>query len=155
MIDSPIALVVVLLAIVAVPVLMGRSRRGTGDGLRVVARAAVSKGSMVAVVTVDERRMLIGASDRGIRLIAELDSAPHDDDDPTTTTTGHGTHLGGGDAPSTGTSRSGQIGADARTALASPAEAAIGPGTGLIDRLRVMTVRTPTAGRPIRVPFRR
>jgi hypothetical protein len=30
-----------------------------------------------------------------------------------------------------------------------------GPGTGLVDRLREMTVRTPVVGRPIRVPLRR
>ena len=153
MIDSPIALVVVLGLVVAAPMLLRRAQRGAGDGLRILARTAITKGSVVAVVTVDHRRMLIGAGDRGIQLLAELDVvAP--DGDPTTTTSDDGSTIVH-HASTTGTDWTGGPGADARTALASPADAGIGPGIGLVDRLRAMTVRTPTAGRPIRVPFRR
>jgi len=44
---------------------------------------------------------------------------------------------------------------DALVAGATPAMTTAGPRIGLVDRLRAMTVRTPTQGRPFHVPLRR
>ncbi len=55
------------------------ARRGgvsADSGVRVVTRTGIAKGTVVAVVAVGERRMLVGASEHGVNLLAELESQP-------------------------------------------------------------------------------
>lgn len=55
------------------------ARRGgvtTDCGVRVVTRTGIAKGTVLAVVAVGERRMLVGASEHGVSLLAELDDQP-------------------------------------------------------------------------------
>ena len=156
MIDaSPLTLLLLLAALVAVPLLLRRRQAHTPDGLRVVARTALSKQAVLAVVAVGDRRLLVGAGDQGIRLLAEVTSGAepqaHADDpgdeetdatDALTTIMLDRTDAGG---PTTGPH-------DAALGAAIAAEPGLhtphGPGNGLVDRLRARTVRTPTPGRP-------
>jgi hypothetical protein len=64
------------LAVAALAALAGR--RGGGQAapaLRVTARAPLGRGGAVAVVEVDGRRFLVGAGERSLELLAELDPA--------------------------------------------------------------------------------
>jgi len=74
MIDSPLALVAVLAIIVAAPVALRRMRSSQPHGVRVLSRTAITKTSAVAVITLDERRWLVGSGEHGIQLLAELDA---------------------------------------------------------------------------------
>lgn len=50
-----------------------RGGRNTADaGVRVLTRAGVTKGAIVAVVAVGQRRLLVGASEHGVTLLTEL-----------------------------------------------------------------------------------
>jgi len=163
--DSPLLLLGVLAALTAVPLLLRRFKASTPGAVRVVGRTALHKGAVVAVVAVGSRRMLVGATERGVQLIAELEP----------------------DADAMAVARSGMDPSATATALAdsfqhpqrpgrtdvarqAPQEPGIelaphpgldgdlvtaGPRIGLVDRLRAMTVRTPVQGRPFHVPFRR
>lgn len=46
--------------------------RGRDDALRVVARRQVAKGSSIVRVSVEDRDLLLGASQRGVELLCEL-----------------------------------------------------------------------------------
>lgn len=153
MIDNPAALLLLIAAIAAVPLLLRRQRAQRPDGLRVLGRTALTKGAVVAVVAVGERRLLLGAGERGVQLLCELDPAVdgaddlgladlHLDADPDVAVDLDLAALVATDAASLGR----------RDAVGTTTA---GPRTGLVDRLRVMTVRTPTQGRPFRVPHRR
>ena len=179
MIDSPLLLLVVMALIAAIPLALRRHRAAQPDGLRVMSRTALSRSAVVAVVAVGERRLLVGAGDQGVHLIADVTGV--DDLDvavagtglaTTTTTTAAdadvlaGLPLAGapftplplGRTDAVGTTPAGlAVGDDALDAFvagAAPATTA-GPRIGLVDRLRAMTVRTPTQGRPFHVPLRR
>jgi hypothetical protein len=196
-IDSPAVLVLLLAAFAAVPLLLHRVRAASPDGVRVVGRTALSKGSVVAVVAVGPRRLLVGAGERGVHLIAELDAEPDDtsagassvapSDHPRTagsvvvpdlvTTSGmlvvpdHGAAPAGtaastidtlpGSLDRTDAAATGIHAGSTDDALAALADlelerrTSVGPGNGLVDRLRAMTVRTPVQGRPFHVPLRR
>lgn len=126
--DVPIVGVLFLLAVVSAPLWVRRLRAGApAAGVRVVTRTALSRSSTLAVVEVDGRRLLLGAGDQGVRLLTELDPDDRTDAAP-------------GTEPA------------ADPTAASPFH---GPRIGLLDRLRVMTVRSTPQGRPPRVPFRR
>jgi flagellar biogenesis protein FliO len=59
------------------PILIWWLRRGRatgGSALRVVARTALTRGSVVAVVESAGRRLLVGATDHGISVLSELDA---------------------------------------------------------------------------------
>lgn len=153
---SALVLLVVLAGLAAVPVLLRRHRATAPDAVRVLARTALHKHAVVAVLAVGERRLLVGASERGVQLLADLDIAAA----TTTTTTPTGCTkdpLGRTDAVGTPfPTTSIEAAPDALAGLEALSGASIaGPGTGLVDRLREMTVRTPLPGRPIRVPLRR
>ena len=170
MIDSPLLLLVVMALIAVIPLALRRHRAAKPDGLRVVSRTALSKSSVVAVVAVGERRLLVGAGDQGVQLLAEVTG---EDDlagvgdavtDLSTTTTDEDLSLYGttpslGRTDADGTTPAGSpLDDDALEALvtgAAPAMTTAGPRIGLVDRLRAMTVRTPTQGRPFHVPLRR
>jgi len=69
-----------LLVVLAIPLAAwGWSRRNRPQPhrrLRITDKAGLAKGSWVAVVEVDGRRLLIGAAEHGVTLIAELGTAP-------------------------------------------------------------------------------
>lgn len=69
-----------LIVIVGALLLLRRwAQRGsgsTGADVRVVTRTGITKGAVVAVLAVGERRLLVGASERGVDLLAELDPEP-------------------------------------------------------------------------------
>lgn len=52
-----------------------RWQRGTGTGLRVVSRVALLRGATIAVVEMGGRAWLIGATERNIEVLAEIDEA--------------------------------------------------------------------------------
>ena len=182
MIDSPLLLLVVMALIAAIPLALRRHRAAQPDGLRVLSRTALSRSAVVAVVGVGERRLLVGAGDQGVHLIADVTGVDDLDaagaagagpgvDTTTTTTAADADAFAGlplvgapvttlplGRTDAVGTTPAGMaVGDDALDALvagAAPATTA-GPRIGLVDRLRAMTVRTPTQGRPFHVPLRR
>ena len=170
MIDSPLLLLAVMALIAVFPLALRRHRATQPDGLRVMSRTALSRSAVVAVVAVGERRLLVGAGDQGVHLIADVTGvedlgdgiAAPVGDLTTTTTAGDGSAfstlmLGRTDAVGTNPAGTGMDddALDALAAGASSATTTAGPRIGLVDRLRAMTVRTPTQGRPFHVPLRR
>ncbi|GGI06721.1 flagellar biosynthetic protein FliO [Egicoccus halophilus] len=159
MTDSPLLGLLLLAVLAALPLLLRRMKAAQPNGVRVLSRTALHRNAVVAVVEIDGRRLLVGAGEKGIELLTELpapadaaadedaevfldldalermDVAPQDRTLPET---------------------------DALEALLGPVGSSTtdaGPGIGLVDRLRAMTVRVSPpqggAGRPIRVPLRR
>jgi flagellar biogenesis protein FliO len=166
-IESSLGLLVVLAVLAAVPLLVRRHKAASPDAVRVVGRTALSKNAVVAVLAVGDRRMLVGAGERGVHLIAELDAA-----DPT--------GLNAGTRAELAVTTTGSDTIDTRTLdrmdvvetpmLPAEPDAAhdvladlerdlqhtpVGPRIGLVDRLRGMTVRTPVQGRPFHDILRR
>lgn len=150
MIDSPLLLLGLLAAAIAVPLLLKRHRAAAPDGIRVLGRTALHRNAVVAVIAVGDRRLLVGAGERGVHVLADLDATDRTYDDVTTTMTS----LGRTDTPDAF-----PFGPDegALDALVDdrPGAMTAGPGIGLLDRLRAMTVRTPQRGRPSHDPLRR
>lgn len=95
-----------------------RGRGPTHTGVRVLARAGIARGSMVAIVEVADRRFLVGAADHAVTLLSELHpepiltAAPRDVD-------------------------------SARQDVAVATGRELAPPGGVVDRLRQMTLRTP------------
>ena len=136
-IGSLVRLLVSFGAVIGALLLIRRwGQRGSMSGrsaLRVVARLVVARGSSVAVVAVGRRHLVVGASEHGVSLLAELDEEDL-----------------------------AALERNERTAAAAPgdrgsidlAAEAFGPrsgrdtrpGTGLIGRLQRMTLRTSTRG---------
>lgn len=125
MIELLVKLGIALAAIVGTLLLVQRfGTRLTGTSsvpLQVLGRTGIARGAMIAVVQVERRRFLVGAGEQGVRLLAELDEA-----------------TASFDAAGTLSDNRAMVGSSSS-----------GPGTGLADRLRAMTVRTP---RPPRDP---
>lgn len=165
MIDSPLLGLAFLGLLVAAPLVLRRLKAGSPQGVRVLGRTALGKNAMVAVVAIGERRLLVGAGERGVHLLTELDA----EDTPDAGTPGATGHIDAGTPGATirtddrTDAVAGMTALDARSeealeALLGPPGSSVttaGPGIGLVDRLRGMTVRTPQSGRPVRVPFRR
>ncbi|MCC5948834.1 MAG: flagellar biosynthetic protein FliO [Nitriliruptoraceae bacterium] len=166
MIESSAGALLLLAALVAVPLLLRRHRASTPDGVRVVGRTALHKNAVVAIVAVGDRRLLVGAGERGVQLLTELDPAGAppatvaDALDLSTTSTDLAATLAvpssfdrmdaaGHLAASTSPNTSEVLAGLERT------RSTAGPRTGLVDRLRGMTVRTPVQGRPFHVVLRR
>jgi flagellar biogenesis protein FliO len=159
-IDSPLFGLLLLGALVATPLVLRRLKASAPDGLRVLGRTALHKGAVVAVVAVGERRLVLGAGEKGVQLLTELsvDAPAAADEPPVTTDLTTEFTLGRTDAADPTPHRSVGSAEDALEALlGAPGSAGdtAGPGIGLVDRLRAMTVRTTPTGRPIRVPLRR
>lgn len=163
MIDpSVLAVLLVLGVLAAAPAVLRRHRATAPDAVRVVGRTALHKNAVVAVVAVGNRRLLVGGGERGVQLLTELADAGTGEDDVlgldhelvTTTTTSSVGRMDAVGTPfpttSTGAAQDALAGLDlgAGTTIA-------GPGIGLVDRLREMTVRTPVSGRPLRDTLRR
>lgn len=174
MTDSPLLLFVLLGALVALPLVLRRVRNTAPDAVRVLGRTALHKSAVVAVVAVGDRRLLVGAGERGVQLLAELEptaaaSPGADGEEPAlaasspdamiTTTASFITSTGPSprmDACAGPRTDSDASVSDVLAGLGLPTGTPIaGPGIGLVDRLRSMTVRTPAQGRPLRVHLRR
>ncbi|MCU1393249.1 MAG: hypothetical protein JWM34_1677 [Ilumatobacteraceae bacterium] len=79
--------VTLLLAAVAIILKLRNRNNTTIRAIKVTSRVTINRGSMIAVIEVDGRRMLIGAAPNQVNLIAELaDAAPLDPNDPTSPT---------------------------------------------------------------------
>jgi flagellar biogenesis protein FliO len=68
--------VTLLLAAVAVAVKLRTRSASPTKAIRVTSRLGVGRGTMVAVVEVEGRRLLIGSAPNQVTLLAELSSAP-------------------------------------------------------------------------------
>lgn len=111
-----------------------RRRPTVGGGLRVSARTALTRNSVIAVVEVDDRRLLIGATDHGVTLLSEIEAgAPY----PT--------------EPQLLLSHAIETGQDARNTEDPVPSGPDGPRTSPLEQLRVMTTRRVTRPRPPRV----
>ena len=111
-----------------------RGRPAVGGALRVSARTALTRNSVIAVVEVDDQRLLIGATDHGVTLLSEL----------------------GADAstpvqPQLPLSQAIESGQDARNTEDAVPRGPNGPRTSPLEQLRVMTTRRVTRPRPPRV----
>jgi hypothetical protein len=171
-IDSPLLGLLLIGALLATPMLLRRARAKAPDGLRVVGRTALHKGAVVAVVAVGERRLLLGAGEKGVQLLTELD------DDLTVGPDAHTDPDAGLAAPtspdphrldrrtdaavtSTWTDLDPIAALESRVGVPGASNTTAGPRIGLVDRLRAMTVRVSQpphpggAGRPSRVLLRR
>jgi len=140
------------------------SRRRRGDArrqLEMIARLGLAKGVSVTVVRIAGRGLVLGVSDKGVSLVAELSGQALDE--VVAAAGGHLDTSGLESEPESGLEsepelppESGQQPrhlSDAR----STTHAEMGPGTGLVQRLQKMTLRTnlpATTGRPALRPVR-
>jgi flagellar biogenesis protein FliO len=122
----------------------GMTARG-GPELRIVGRTGLTRTSLVAVVAVDDRRFLVGASDGRVDLLAELDPILDLDREAAAL------HANEGLAPFSAPAQFGvQHDSTTHPLGVHRTDATIdGPRIGPLDRLRMMTVRTHTR-EPIR-----
>ncbi|MFA9446430.1 flagellar biosynthetic protein FliO [Egicoccus sp. AB-alg6-2] len=164
MIDSPLIGLLVLALVAAAPLLLRRVKAGQPGGVRVLGRTALHRNAVVAVVEVGNRRLLVGAGEKGIEVLTELEpdvadaaTGPVAEDPaaPGIVLSAH-TDAAPTDLCSTAATE------EALTALLGPAGSTVehaGPGIGLVDRLRHLTVRVSQpqrgAGRPLRATLRR
>ncbi len=146
MTEMPIALAVVITAILALRGLLGLGRRGASLGrrMRLVESCALGPRSRLHVVEVDGERLLVGAGEGGISLLRRLPSRAGEADDGRSA-------EGSSGAPAELRSPSARLGSLLRglfssagvTAIAvifssisaSPAGADAGAATGLVDGL--------------------
>lgn len=170
--DSPLLGLLLLGALVAAPLLLRRFKGAQPGGVRVVGRTALHKNAVIAVVEVGGRRLLLGAGEKGIELLTELDDEPATagevvavnlDEDRATPVLDLSSlermDVARQHPWSTATTGSD----DALDALLGPVgsstTSSVGPRIGLVDRLRHMTVRVSQpqrgAGRPFRASPRR
>ena len=118
-----------------------RGRIRGGDKMRVAERIGVSRGASVAVVEIDGRRFLLGATEHGVSLLSELDEQPEhataDEPDPAASPpfTAFLQAMGGRPLPS-------REGAMLRREHGLPGGGLI----GLVDRLRSLTARSHSRG---------
>lgn len=111
-----------------------RRRPSVGGGLRVSARTALTRNSVIAVVELDDKRLLIGATDNGITLLSELEG-----DRPSRA------------APPRSHQENLEAEQDARNTEDTVLDEPTGPRTSPLEQLRVMTTRRVTRPRPPRV----
>lgn len=150
----PSLLLIAVLLVVRRSVTRGRIGGG-GTQLRVSGRTGVARGASVAVVEVDRRRFLIGASEHGVGLISELGPAATTPDgaqpqeivlpgEPAPTdTAGDGGPVGDGGPSGTAPTRATVSGPqDGWAEIAPESTQDDGPRSGLVHRLQQMTVRT-------------
>ena len=91
-----------------------RSRGAMTNRLRITDKAALGRNTWVAVVEVDDRRVLVGAGESGVSLISELEALPEVAAEPATDAVG-----------------------------ATPNGITEQPRIGLLRRLQLLTVRGP------------
>lgn len=127
-----------------------RSGRAGGSPLRVVSRAGIGKGSLVAVVEVEGRRLLVGAGEHGVRLLTDLEASAEELPAPDPPAAAELTEAVAGAAPATSPE---PLPPEPLTSDPTHDRPRMAP----IDRLRAMTVRQPVAShrpRPTRVHHR-
>ena len=117
----PSVLLIVVLLLIRRRVSGGARPRDTSR-MRVVERTGVSRGASVAVVEIDQRRFLVGATEHGISLLSELQPTEVDVTAPARSAT---------DVSTSGP----------KDELAGLSETQR-PWSGLVHRLQRMTVRT-------------
>jgi flagellar biogenesis protein FliO len=126
------------------------ARRRRGDArrqLEVLARLGLAKGVSVAVVRIAGRGLVLGVSEKGVSLVAELSGEALEE---IVAAAGGQPETSGPEAelePQPELAQQPRHLSDAR----STTHAEMGPGTGLVQRLRKMTLRTnipATVGRP-------
>lgn len=127
--DAITSVVLALLLVVAAPLAIWwwirRSRIGSAHRIRITDKAALGRNAWVAILEVDDKRLLVGAGEHGVALVSELDPLPPSEAE-TSLIDPHDT-------------RRPRIGRDQR------------PGMGLYRRLQQMTLRTsarPSLPRP-------
>lgn len=159
--DVPILGVLALLAVCTAPLWVKRLRAVAPESaVTVTGRTALSRNAVVAVVKVGDRRLLVGAGEHGVNVLTELSDVPS----TATTELPELTDVTELQSQLAAHPQLAMLTGEARTdavvlppAADTPSAAATteGPRIGLLDRLRVMTVRSTPAGRPLRVPLRR
>ncbi len=112
------------IVVIAVPLVLWwyvrRTRGSRPDRLRISDKAALGKNTWVAVVEIDDKRLLVGAGESGVGLISELEPLPEIVEEPAT------------DAVSATESEEPLL-----NGITEP------PRIGLVRRLQLMTVRGP------------
>lgn len=136
--DSLAQMIPALVIFVGGPLLiwwLKRGRPSIGGSLKVSARTALTRNSVIAVIELDDKRLLVGATDHGVTLLSELESTPTQ---PTQT-----------ELPLSHTSDAQHDAGlkDEHAVLTEPN----GPRTSPLEQLRVMTTRRVTRPRPPRV----
>lgn len=135
--DTLVQMIPALAIFVGGPLLiwwLKRGRPAIGGGLKVSARTALTRNSVIAVIELDDKRLLIGATDHGVTLLSELDAgAP---------SPAH---------PQLLLSQNTESGHDARNMEDPVHIEPDGPRTSPLEQLRVMTTRRVTRPRPPRV----
>ena len=136
--DALTQMIPALVIFVGGPLLIWWLKRGrptVGGGLRVSARTALTRNSVIAVVELDDKRLLIGATDHGVTLLSELaagtTSSPAEQQLPLSLTI--------------------ETGQDARNTEDPVPSGSDGPRTSPLEHLRVMTTRRVNRPRPPRV----
>jgi hypothetical protein len=102
-----------------------RSRRSSQGPIRVLSRLSVAKGAALVIVSVQGRRMLLAAGERGVSLLAELGSDDAEEGD-----------LVDLEPPSLDREET-----DGVVIPWTRDPVSIGPGTGLVHRLQRATMR--------------
>ena len=114
--------------VIAIPLMLWwyvRRTRGTKPNrLRISDKAALGKNTWVAVVEIDDKRLLVGAGESGVGLISELEALPEPAEESV-------------EEPATDA----VLATDAAGAL--PNGITEPPRIGLVRRLQLMTVRGP------------
>jgi flagellar biogenesis protein FliO len=125
------SVVLALLLVVGAPAAiwwwMRRTRGGSAHRIRITDKAALGRNAWVAILEVDDKRLLVGAGEHGVALVSELDALPPPSDAEASLIDPYDT-------------RRPRIGRDQR------------PGMGLYRRLQQMTLRTPGRS-PLPRPF--
>ena len=107
-----------------------RGRASAGGGLKVSARTALTRNSVIAVIETDGKRLLVGATDHGVNVLSDLGSAARPDEQITISDDGQEVRL-----------------MEEHLARTEPN----GPRTSPLEQLRVMTTRRVTRPRAPRV----
>jgi hypothetical protein len=131
------------------------SRRRRGDARRqfeMLARLGLAKGVSVAVVRIADRGLVLGVSDKGVSLVAELSGHALDEVAAAVSSSGPLRGPSGGGRPSIpDPAELPEQEPDHPFDDRSTTQGEIGPRTGLVQRLQRMTMRTnvpASTGRP-------
>jgi flagellar biogenesis protein FliO len=140
--------VTLLLAAVAVVLKLRTRTTTTTRSIKVTSRVSINRGSIVAVVEVDGRRLLVGAAANHVTFLTELDEvAASDEANPEAGATASQTV-----SQKTGLTRSRRSQPNRRSVTVAPLASTANPATMLIEKARQITTRTAEA--KLRLPNR-
>jgi flagellar biogenesis protein FliO len=122
-----------------------RARRSSQGPIRVLARLSVAKGAALMIVSVEGRRLLIAAGERGVNLVTELGEEHGSDEERPPQA------AAAGGLPPTAAF---PIDPASIANLPLHAPPTLGPGTGLVRTLRLATVRRAEPRLPSRAKAR-